>query len=229
MTPHAQDGLAWLGLARSSPCGHPPLQSPTRWRRAVPWVPRGAPSPIWVPRSRLWRRSGASPKGADPTAFGRSGDEPDQATKDLGPLFRKILDLPSTSSLRKAAQLGPLGIGTARHPCVSWGWHGWLWVALHTLEERPCRSEPSERPKHVDRCRRVRKPPGPSADLDGSLQLQISNIANDNFIGRLGIGRIRSGVIRRAQQVRLRASAPPRLPTPPHLHASVPPCLCRWG
>merc|ERR1740139_908122 len=55
-----------------------------------------------------------------------AGDEPEQATKDLGPLFRKILDLPS-----------------------------------------------------------------PSADLDGSLQLQISNIANDNFIGRLGIGRIR--------------------------------------
>jgi len=69
-----------------------------------------------------------------------AGDEPDQATKDLGPLFRKILDLPS-----------------------------------------------------------------PSADLDGSLQLQISNIANDNFIGRLGIGRIRSGVIRRAQQVGLSA------------------------
>ena len=50
----------------------------------------------------------------------------------------------------------------------------------------------------------TRLSPGPIADLQGSLQLQISNIANDNFIGRLGIGRIRSGVMRRAQQVRAR-------------------------
>ena len=52
----------------------------------------------------------AWPKVADPTAFAPhrlrptpSGDEPDQATKDLGPLFRKILELPSTRSLWKAA------------------------------------------------------------------------------------------------------------------------------
>ena len=90
------------------------------------------------------------PKVADPTAFGRAGDEPDQATKDLGPLFRKILDLPSTRSLQEAAQLGPLGSGTPRYPCVSWGLHCWLWAALHTLEERPCRSEPSERPRRSD-------------------------------------------------------------------------------
>ena len=71
----------------------------------------------------------AWPKVADPTAFAPhrlrptpSGDEPDQATKDLGPLFRKILELPSTRSLWKAAALRqPLAGGTARHPCASWG------------------------------------------------------------------------------------------------------------
>jgi hypothetical protein len=56
-------------LARRSPCGHPPLQRPTRSRRAAPWGLRGAPSPIWVPRSQLRRRSGASPKVADRAAF----------------------------------------------------------------------------------------------------------------------------------------------------------------
>ena len=60
-------------LARSSPRGHPPLQRPTRSRRAAPWGLRGAPSPIWVPRSQLRRRSGASPKVADRAAFAHSG------------------------------------------------------------------------------------------------------------------------------------------------------------
>ena len=65
----------WPGLAR------PRSQQPTRPSTAPevphagaglpPWALRGAPSPIWVPRSRLRRRSGALPKVADPTAFGR--------------------------------------------------------------------------------------------------------------------------------------------------------------
>ena len=33
------------GLECSRPCGHPPLQRPTRLLRAALWVPRGAPSP----------------------------------------------------------------------------------------------------------------------------------------------------------------------------------------
>ena len=37
----------------------------------------------------------------------------------------------------------------ARHACASRGWHAWLWVALLTLEERPCRrSVPDERSRH---------------------------------------------------------------------------------
>merc|ERR1719183_3322098 len=39
--------------------------------------------------------------------------------------------------------------------------------------------------------------PKPKADMTGPLQLQISNIAADNFIGRLGIGRIKSGTIKK--------------------------------
>jgi GTP-binding protein len=45
--------------------------------------------------------------------------------------------------------------------------------------------------------------PKPACDPEGPLQLQISNIAADNFIGRLGIGRIRSGVLKRAGVVGL--------------------------
>ena len=47
--------------------------------------------------------------------------------------------------------------------------------------------------------------PKPKADIDGSLQLQISNIASDNFIGRLGIGRIRSGTLKKNQPIGLSA------------------------
>merc|ERR1719284_811417 len=47
--------------------------------------------------------------------------------------------------------------------------------------------------------------PKPACDPAGPLQLQISNIAADNFIGRLGIGRIRSGALARAGVVGLSA------------------------
>jgi len=43
--------------------------------------------------------------------------------------------------------------------------------------------------------------PKPKADVNGPLQLQISNIGSDNFIGRLGIGRIRSGTLKKATPI----------------------------
>ena len=51
----------------------------------------------------------------------------------------------------------------------------------------------------------ILKLPKPRADLRGPLQLQISNIAADQFIGRLGIGRIRSGTLRKNSVVGLSA------------------------
>jgi len=39
--------------------------------------------------------------------------------------------------------------------------------------------------------------PKPECDINHPLQLQISNIASDAFIGRLGIGRIKSGTIKK--------------------------------
>ena len=47
--------------------------------------------------------------------------------------------------------------------------------------------------------------PKPPAEADGSLQLQISNIGYDNFIGRLGIGRIKSGTLKKATPIGLSA------------------------
>jgi len=43
--------------------------------------------------------------------------------------------------------------------------------------------------------------PKPPCDVGGPLQLQISNLGADNFIGRLGIGRIKSGQVRRNSTV----------------------------
>merc|ERR1740133_879406 len=53
--------------------------------------------------------------------------------------------------------------------------------------------------------------PKPKANVDGPLQLQISNIGMDSFIGRLGIGRIRSGSIRKNTPIAL--SQGPGTPT----------------
>jgi GTP-binding protein len=39
--------------------------------------------------------------------------------------------------------------------------------------------------------------PKPQCDAEGPLQLQISNIGSDPFIGRLGIGRIKQGVVKK--------------------------------
>jgi GTP-binding protein len=47
--------------------------------------------------------------------------------------------------------------------------------------------------------------PKPKASISQSLQLQISNVGKDAFIGRLGVGRIKSGTISKGQQVGLSA------------------------
>merc|ERR1719183_3467201 len=53
--------------------------------------------------------------------------------------------------------------------------------------------------------------PKPKADVEKPLQLQISNIGMDTFIGRLGIGRIRSGSIKKNAPIAL--SQGPGTPT----------------
>ena len=47
--------------------------------------------------------------------------------------------------------------------------------------------------------------PKPKAYLGKPLQLQISNIASDPFIGRLGVGRIRQGAVKKGQPIGLSA------------------------
>jgi GTP-binding protein len=47
--------------------------------------------------------------------------------------------------------------------------------------------------------------PKPPCNPDGPLQLQISSITSDNFIGRLGIGRIKSGTVKKNSVVGLSA------------------------
>ena len=53
--------------------------------------------------------------------------------------------------------------------------------------------------------KRIMELPKPVANVDGPLQLQISNIGMDSFIGRLGIGRIKSGSIKKNTPVALSA------------------------
>jgi GTP-binding protein len=43
--------------------------------------------------------------------------------------------------------------------------------------------------------------PGPRIDVDAPLRMQVSNIDHNDFVGRMGIGRIFSGVIRPGQAV----------------------------
>jgi len=50
---------------------------------------------------------------------------------------------------------------------------------------------------------RIMELPKPTASIDGPLQLQISNIGMDSFIGRLGIGRIRSGTLKKNTPIAL--------------------------
>jgi GTP-binding protein len=53
--------------------------------------------------------------------------------------------------------------------------------------------------------------PEPAGDPDGSLQLQISAVDYSTFLGRIAVGRIRRGTLRKAQDVIiLSGDAPPR-------------------
>lgn len=55
--------------------------------------------------------------------------------------------------------------------------------------------------------------PKPVASVDQPLQLQISNVGADSFIGRLGVGRIRQGVLKKGTPIGL--SAGPGSPVKP--------------
>ncbi|MFW1406250.1 translational GTPase TypA, partial [Vibrio parahaemolyticus] len=46
--------------------------------------------------------------------------------------------------------------------------------------------------------------PPPSADAAKPLQLQISTLDYNSYVGRIGIGRIRGGVVKPGQNVLLR-------------------------
>ncbi|MBQ3889271.1 MAG: GTP-binding protein, partial [Clostridia bacterium] len=49
----------------------------------------------------------------------------------------------------------------------------------------------------------VNEIPAPEGDLDGGLQILISNIDADNFVGRIGVGRVERGVVKNGQSVTL--------------------------
>ncbi len=51
----------------------------------------------------------------------------------------------------------------------------------------------------------IEKLPPPVAKLEGSLQIMISNIGYNNFVGRLAIGRVRQGAIKMGEEVTLSA------------------------
>ena len=46
--------------------------------------------------------------------------------------------------------------------------------------------------------------PEPQADIDGPLQLQVSTLDYNSYVGRIGIGRIRRGTVKPGQNVALR-------------------------
>jgi GTP-binding protein len=53
--------------------------------------------------------------------------------------------------------------------------------------------------------------PEPKGDVDGPLQLQIAAVDYSNFLGRIAIGRVRRGTLRKAQEVMVMAGdKPPR-------------------
>ncbi|MGC8552328.1 MAG: translational GTPase TypA [Phycisphaerae bacterium] len=49
----------------------------------------------------------------------------------------------------------------------------------------------------------VKKIPGPVADLEKPLQMQITNIDYNEYVGRIGIGRVFNGVLNKGQKVAL--------------------------
>jgi GTP-binding protein len=70
------------------------------------------------------------------------------------------------------------------------------WASTDHTERRPDMSALFEAVlKHV---------PAPAAEIDKPLQLQISTLDYNSYVGRIGIGRIRRGSVRPGQQVALR-------------------------
>jgi GTP-binding protein len=70
------------------------------------------------------------------------------------------------------------------------------WASTDHLQPQPDMSALFEAVlKHV---------PSPPADAEGPLQLQISTLDYNSYVGRIGIGRIRRGTVRAGQQVALR-------------------------
>jgi GTP-binding protein len=70
------------------------------------------------------------------------------------------------------------------------------WASTDHTERRPDMSALFEAVlKHV---------PAPTAEIDKPLQLQISTLDYNSYVGRIGIGRIRRGSVRPGQQVALR-------------------------
>ena len=112
-----------------------------------PHLPFSAPEWAWKrtgPTSRFVVPAEAPPVGASEQSrlsLARWGEL--RAYSGVPP---HLPHLPAAAQLVEQKQ--PLGRATARHPCASWGWHGWLSAAPRTLEERPCRSEPDERLRH---------------------------------------------------------------------------------
>ena len=49
----------------------------------------------------------------------------------------------------------------------------------------------------------VQKLPGPVADLDQPLQMQVTNIDYNEYVGRIGIGRVFNGYLRRGEKIAL--------------------------
>ena len=49
----------------------------------------------------------------------------------------------------------------------------------------------------------IREIPAPRGELDGGLQILISNIDADNFVGRIGVGRVERGRVKNGQSVTL--------------------------
>ena len=76
------------------------------------------------------------------------------------------------------------------------------WASTEHTERRPDMSALFEAVlKHV---------PPPAAQADKPLQLQISTLDYNSYVGRIGIGRIRRGSVRQGQQVALRFGAEDR-------------------
>lgn len=67
---------------------------------------------------------------------------------DMSVVMRAEGALMADELLAPAARGEPLGSAAVSPPHTSWGWHGWLWAVLHTVEEQTCRPGPNEGPRH---------------------------------------------------------------------------------